>query len=216
MYELPLFPLNTVLFPGTPLKLHIFEERYKLMISECYESGKPFGVALIKNGREVGGYAQPFAIGCTAIINQLEPLPEGRMNILALGQERFQIHSLKYDRPYLTGVVESYPVTHQRTADLNESGEILRRWVKRYLEILTQAAETPIEMVDLPQEPLKLAYLASFLLNAPATQKQVLLDIEEADDLMIRIRAIYRREVTLLDMMLTPDKSVSIGPFSPN
>ena len=52
MATLPLFPLNTVLFPGMQLKLHIFEERYKLMINSCIESNQPFGVVLIKEGRE--------------------------------------------------------------------------------------------------------------------------------------------------------------------
>ena len=82
MYELPLFPLNTVLFPGMPIKLHIFEERYKLMISRCYTEGQPFGVALIKSGNEVGRKAEPFLVGCTAVITELEPLPDGRMNIV--------------------------------------------------------------------------------------------------------------------------------------
>ena len=61
MLELPLFPLNTVLFPGMPLNLHIFEERYKRMMQACIESSKPFGVVLIKQGLEAHGpLADPF------------------------------------------------------------------------------------------------------------------------------------------------------------
>ena len=104
-----------------PLKLHIFEERYKLMIGQCYKAGQPFGVALIQSGHEVGGRAQPFAIGCTAIITQLEPLPEGRMNIVAIGQERFQIQSLKFDQPYLVGLVEPYPLAELDTTLMNKN-----------------------------------------------------------------------------------------------
>src|SRR5688572_13111983 len=88
MFELPLFPLNTVLFPGMPLRLHIFEERYKLMIERCYSSGAPFGGTLIRKGGEVGGGADPFLIGCTALITEIEPLNDGRMNIVAVGHER--------------------------------------------------------------------------------------------------------------------------------
>src|SRR3982751_2871548 len=105
MYDLPIFPLNTVLFPGMPLKLHIFEERYKLMISRCYQSGQPFGVALIKSGQDVGGRAEPFMVGCTAIISEMEPLPGGRMNIVAVGRERFVAHGFRYDQPYLVAEV---------------------------------------------------------------------------------------------------------------
>ena len=58
--ELPLFPLNVVLFPGMPLPVHIFEEQYKGMIEDCLDRDKPFGVVLIKEGQEVGDPAKPF------------------------------------------------------------------------------------------------------------------------------------------------------------
>ncbi len=66
--ELPLFPLNSVLFPGTTLPLHIFEERYKLMIGRCLESDSPFGVLLIRSGNELGQVAVLFVIGNTDLI----------------------------------------------------------------------------------------------------------------------------------------------------
>jgi uncharacterized protein len=216
MFELPLFPLNTVLFPGMPLKLHIFEERYKLMINYCRDNGKPFGVALIRSGREVGGSAQPFAVGCTALITQFERLPDGRMNIIAVGHERFQIKSLRYNQPYLVGIVEEYPLINIESDVVSRNSSILRRWVTRYLEILAQASDTQFETVELPFEPGKLAYLASFLLNIPSTQKQTLLDISEAQELVTNLRTIYRREVTLLNSFLSSKEAVDMGPFSVN
>src|SRR5262245_66168313 len=122
MYELPLFPLNTVLFPGMPLRLHIFEERYKLMIGRCYAEGEPFGVTLIKRGQEVGGRAEPFQIGCKAVITEVEPLEGGRMNIVAVGSERFQIHSLKHNQPYLIGMVDSLPLANDDSQYLSDKG----------------------------------------------------------------------------------------------
>lgn len=216
MYELPLFPLNTVLFPGMPLKLHIFEERYKLMIRHCYDAGQPFGVTLIRTGEEVGGSADPFPTGCTALITELEPLPGGRMNIMAVGQERFVIHSLKQDQPYLVGVVETRPLANPGGENLERSGKTLRVWVQKYLKILSDASETPFDTNQLPGDPLRLAYLASFLLNIPGEQKQDLLDINQADELMSNLRSIYRREVTLLDAMVKPQQADDIGPFSSN
>ncbi|HQF70729.1 MAG TPA: LON peptidase substrate-binding domain-containing protein, partial [Promineifilum sp.] len=69
MYELPLFPLNLVLFPGMPLPLHIFEERYKEMVADCLRENRPFGVVLIAEGRAEGGApARPHVVGCTAEI----------------------------------------------------------------------------------------------------------------------------------------------------
>jgi len=216
MYELPLFPLNTVLFPGMPLRLHIFEERYKLMIGHCYAEGKPFGVTLIRRGQEVGGRAEPFQIGCTAIITKVEPLTDGQMNIVAVGNERFQIHSLKHDHPYLVGLVDSYPLLNDDSLSLPENGRSLRPWVRRYLEILAEASNSQFDLGQLPRDPLRLAYLASFLLQIPASQKQNLLDITDADLLLTSLREIYRREVTLLRAMLTAREADDIDTFSTN
>ena len=70
MFELPLFPLNIVLFPGMPLSLHIFEDRYKLLIGKCLQERQPFGVVLIKKGIEaLGPLAEPHHIGCTAFVS---------------------------------------------------------------------------------------------------------------------------------------------------
>lgn len=216
MIELPLFPLNTVLFPGMPIRLHIFEERYKLMIGRCYQTGQPFGVVLIKNGEEVGSAAEPFMVGCTAVITEMEPLPGGRMNIVAVGHERFQIRGFKYDEPYLVGLVEAYPLTSIRQEDIAHGSSVLRPWVEKYLKILAAASESQFDAQQIPNDPLRLAYLASFLVNIPPAQKQDLLMIEEADALIANLRQIYRREVTLLDAMLTPQAADSSGPFSSN
>lgn len=216
MFELPLFPLNTVLFPGMPLRLHIFEERYKLMIERCYSSGAPFGVTLIRKGPEVGGAADPFLVGCTALITEIEPLNDGRMNIVAVGHERFQIRSLKHDLPYLVGVVDTYPIVKMDTEQLTEGSRHLRPWVRRYLEILAEASEAEFDLGQLPADPMRLAYLASFLLQVPAAQKQNLLAMNDADELITHLRDVYRREVTLLRAMLTARESESTGSFSSN
>lgn len=216
MYDLPIFPLNTVLFPGMPLKLHIFEERYKLMIGRCYENGTPFGVALIKSGQEVGGRAEPFLVGCTAVITEVEPLPGGRMNIVAVGRDRFIAHSFKYDQPYLVAEVETVPLENAQSVTLTSNGRSLRPWVERYLQTLADASETKFDVHQLPGDPLQLAYLASFLLNVPIEQKQDLLNINVADELISNLRTIYRREVTLLQAMLKPDTAQDTGIFSAN
>ena len=91
LVQLPLFPLNLVLFPGMRLPLHIFEERYKTMISDCIRRETPFGVLLIKQGPEAGGPAEPFRIGTTARITQNTQLEGGRLNILTIGEKRFEL-----------------------------------------------------------------------------------------------------------------------------
>src|SRR5918911_264681 len=113
LYNVPVFPLNTVLFPSLPLPLHIFEERYRLMIGTCAVTDREFGVCLIKEGVEVGGPAEPFAIGTVARIAEIERLPDGRMNLLTFGTTRFRILEIVRREPYLIGRVASL----ERTAD---------------------------------------------------------------------------------------------------
>jgi hypothetical protein len=88
---IPLFPLHTVLFPGGPLRLRIFEPRYLDMISRCMREDSGFGVALIVSGSEAGGSAQTVEIGTLARIVDFEQLEDGLLGITARGERRFRI-----------------------------------------------------------------------------------------------------------------------------
>jgi Lon protease-like protein len=220
MYELPLFPLNTVLFPGTPISLHIFESRYKLMIEQCLQTGEPFGVVLIREGAEaLGPLADPHPIGTTAQIAQVERLDDGRMNIVAIGVERFEIRDLNRDHmPYLVGTVESRPLDrHDASHTLAQAGQRLRPWIERYINVLSTVAQTDdFDLAHLPEEPTALAYLAAALLQIPAYQKQSLLAMNHAADLLTDIRTIYRREVALLNAIIERESTQVQGLFSLN
>ena len=99
MSLLPLFPLDLVLFPGTPLPLHIFEPRYREMISECLDRKKSFGVVRAKEE----GVAE---IGCTAeIITVTKKYPDGRMDIVTEGRERFEVMQVNQERSFLQAEV---------------------------------------------------------------------------------------------------------------
>lgn len=89
--EIPLFPLNTVLFPGGPLPLRIFEARYLDLVKRCLREDSGFGVVLIREGVEAGGPAQTFDVGTYARIVDFSQQPDGLLGIRALGQARFRI-----------------------------------------------------------------------------------------------------------------------------
>jgi hypothetical protein len=89
--ELPLFPLNSVLYPGGRLELRIFERRYLDMVRDCARTGAGFGVCLIVRGREVGEPAIPAAFGTSAKIVDFETLPDGLLGITAIGESRFHV-----------------------------------------------------------------------------------------------------------------------------
>jgi len=217
MFDLPLFPLNTVLFPGTPLRLRIFEDRYKRMISLCIQDKSPFGVVLIRSGVEaLGPLAKPYMIGCTAQIIQVRPLGEGRMDIVAVGQERFRILSLQTNvEPYLIGTVEAYPLANPQPGVVRKNGQVLRRMVLRYLTILVEAGASQFDRESLPEDPVELAYMASSLVQLDPHKKYELLAAGSAADLVSSVYAIYRREVALLKPLLRVTVSDK-GVFSNN
>lgn len=199
MFELALFPLNTVLFPGMPLALHIFEDRYKLMIGKCLQERRPFGVVLIRQGAEaLGPLPEPSAIGCTAFISQVERLHQGRMNIGVIGQRRFRIASLNRDLPYLRGQVEYFPLQEDDLQDQKRLAGQLQPWVARYLHHLSSLGGETLQAEDLPEEPVPLAYTAAAILQIAASQKQALLSIERAVTLLAELRTIYRSEIAIL------------------
>ena len=224
MFELPLFPLNIVLFPGMPLALHIFEDRYKLMIGKCLQERRPFGVVLISKGLEARGpLPEPNTVGCTAFISQVERLQQGRMNIRVVGQRRFRIASLDTQLPYLTGQVERYPLREGDPSSQARLADRLRPWIVRYLDDLARLGNVELEPGNLPDEPVELAYAAAALLQTPAEEKQALLDVAEASTLLADLRLVYRREIAILkamgqavDQATGEDLARDQGPFSLN
>lgn len=102
MAEIPLFPLNVVLMPGTPLPLHIFEERYKQMVDECLESEAEFGMILA----DESGTRR---VGCTArIVELVQRYEDGRMVILVEGSRRFELNNVLTGKPYYVGEIEYF------------------------------------------------------------------------------------------------------------
>jgi Lon protease-like protein len=105
-----LFPLNTVLFPGGVLPLKIFEQRYLEMTKICISEDRPFGVCLIKEGREVGTPAVPEEIGCLARITQWDMPQLGVFQLLTEGIQRFRIlHSSVAKNGLISATVETLP-----------------------------------------------------------------------------------------------------------
>lgn len=107
MTRIPLFPLRSVLCPGVALPLHVFEERYRLMVDRCLERDEPFGVVLIREGREVGPLSGAIAqVGTMAAIRRAGRYPDGRFDILTVGQQRFHLEAVdSASEPYLVGRV---------------------------------------------------------------------------------------------------------------
>ena len=200
--EIPLFPLNTVLFPGMPLPLHIFEPRYKLMIDQCIEQDSPFGVVLIREGQEVGGPAVPYDVGTSAFVTQVERLPDDCMNINAIGYQRFYVRELHHDKPYLIGLVEDFPLSEAGSASVAPAANRLRKRLPAYLEALTRVLDVQFDVNGLPDDPSALALLTAIVLNLPADEKQGLLATPDLVTLLNAEIRLLGRESALLDFMV--------------
>lgn len=216
--EMPLFPLNTVLFPGMPLYLHIFEPRYKLMIGECIRQQRPFGVVLISQGSEVSPNVSIYSVGTTADITHVKPLAHGEMNIATIGRSRFRILSTHNRQPYLSGIVEDFPVTQQHDASLPTLVSRLTPLVKRYLNIFAALGEVEFKMDRLPDDPELLAYLTAIILNVPPPDKQRILEIPSLPQMLSAEYQIIRREALFLKHIIEngPRWRDDPAPFSPN
>ncbi len=217
MVQLPLFPLNTVLFPGMPITLHIFEERYLQLVEDCLHEDCPFGVVLIKRGREVGGDADPYPVGCSARIAHSKRLTGNRLNIVAIGENRFRIEELRHDQPYLAGLVSYRPLAAADGEGLAPAGIQLGALLKRYVKILERVGKVSLQG-KMPADPVQMAYLAATVLQTNPEKKLQLLEIDEPDTLLSQTIAAYRLEIPLLRMMLDnqPPETPGLSAFSIN
>lgn len=208
MVEIPLFPLNTVLFPGIPLHLHIFEDRYKLMLHSCLNKNAVFGVVLIRKGQEaMGKLAEPYEIGCTARILQVDTLSDGRMNVLAQGGERFRILSLDYRLPYLVGQIERLPMPDFDPPDLGNLLPI----VKEYIEMLSQIMPDDLDTtaINFPDDPMINLNLSASVLQLPDREKQDLLSVQDSHELYLQLLRLYKRELSVFNQLRdVPKKQV--------
>ncbi len=207
MYTLPVFPLQTVLFPKTPIHLHIFEDRYKKMMRHVLESDLLFGICLIHTGVEAfGPLPKPYLVGCTARILEVQPLPEGKMNLTAIGEERFRIRSFVQQTPYLIAEVEDHPFHQTHTLETLKLKNALFDYLLNYVRLqgIFESSTFESETLNLFLEELKKSedltstlFLTASLLQIPSIEKQHLLELESIPQFMKQLIQVLRREIVL-------------------
>ena len=150
--ELPLFPFNVVLFPGTVRPLYIFESRYRQMIKDCLHQGTSFGVVLARENSEYLS-EEPYAVGTMAEIHNLSRLENGSYNLLAIGTQRFRILSQHRYKPYLSGLVEPFDDHPEPISHLSMHAEQARRLFVSYLSMLLEVPGDKDVETNLPETP---------------------------------------------------------------
>lgn len=173
--ELPLFPLpEVVLFPGCPLPLHIFEFRYRMMMNTILEDDRRFGVLAIDPA--TGEIAK---VGCCAEVIRYQRLPDDRLKMLTLGQQRFRVLEYVREKPYRVGLVEwieDRPPTEDLRLLAKEIERLLQDVVRLSSKLTDQAMELPPDMPNLPRE---LSYWVAGNLYGAAPEQQSLLEMED-------------------------------------
>lgn len=173
--ELPLFPLpEVVLFPGRSLPLHIFEFRYRIMINTILESDRRFGVLLWDPNR-----GKAADIGCCAEVVRHERLPDDRIMILSLGQQRFRVLDYIREKPYRVGLVEWIEdAPPERNLDMLAADvKQLLKDVVRLSEKLTEQ-EIPLPK-DIPDLPVEFSYWVASNFHGVAGEQQTLLELQD-------------------------------------
>jgi len=191
--ELPLFPLGTVLFPGGPLRLRIFEPRYLDMVRQCLRGSRPFGVVLILEGLEAGAAASVATTGTSARLVDFDTLPDELLGIDCLGEQRFRLSRRWQQADGLNLAEVDYlpdDAPCALPAELAHLGELLREvlpqlgeryahvtanyddagWVgNRWAEVLPLTCAERQQLLELADPLTRLTQVAAWSTRKPAT-----------------------------------------------
>jgi uncharacterized protein len=205
---LPLFPLGTVLFPGIPLPLHVFEPRYRELVTDLMDRPEPrfFGVVAIREGHEVGKDAvrSLYDVGCVAVVRRVEAMPDGRFALMTTGSRRFRIEQFDESRAYLQAAVALLDdsANDDRVHQLIDT---VRRSFDDYRGALGQDAS-----VELPADPGLLSYLVAATMVISLPERQQLLEAVDVGQRLAREAGLLSRELglmrTLRTMPVTPQQ----------
>jgi Lon protease-like protein len=212
--RLPLFPLATVLFPGTPIPLHVFEPRYREMFAELLRGERRFGVVAVTRGREVGPSSSYQPVGCVAEVERVRPYPDGRLDVTARGGGRFQVEQLVQRDPYLVAEVALLPEELGERAP--QRARVAAALFTSYLRVLASLAGERREAVTVPRDPVAASYLLAAALQVDLDDKQRLLDLPSAAERLSAEIRLLRRELALLERARRTGPAPMAGPFSLN
>jgi Lon protease-like protein len=180
--EIPLFPLpSLVLFPNIAVPLHIFEERYKLMINGCIDTGEAFGLVLLRSGAAEESEDTIHRVGVAARISDVERLEDGRMNIICEGEGRFRISRFTQQAPFWKGSVQFFDEEPE-----SESFEPLYEQVaaqyRQLAALSSELNETPQTELAFPDSATDLSFMLSYVLDIDSEEKQKMLEMTSTSE----------------------------------
>jgi Lon protease-like protein len=218
--RIPLFPLSAVLFPGVSLPLHIFEERYRLLVRRLLEQPegetRAFGVVAIRVGRESGdgGVTALHEVGCLAELRGVEPHEDGQFDLAAAGTRRFRLLGVDSHEPYLSGEVEWLAEPEGDAA-----GVLAVRVAQRFEEYRDILHELGLRGADspLPRSPTALSYRIATSTVMDLSDRQALLAAPDtAARLGLELDLLRRESGLLKELPSLPAVEFTRQPAPPN
>lgn len=205
MDVLPMFPLGTVLLPGQPLPLQVFEPRYLTMLRDVAAGDGRFGVVLIERGFEVGGGDQRFAVGCFASIEQVRPMGGGRVGLIARGQERIEVARWLPDDPYPRAEITRLPDLAWADGDAPRLAET-ERTVRRALTVMSEYRSPALPAdIELADDPVTRSWQLAWIAQLGALDQLTLLRSSSLGELLETTTRLTSEALELLPLQ-SPDK----------
>lgn len=176
---LSIFPLPVVLFPKAYLPLHIFEERYKSMINHAIENDEPFGIIFFDDLNE-----RMLSTGCSTTITKVKRLPQGRLNILTLGERRFEVRRIIEEVPYIRAEVEYFD-DHTIEESTEPLVDDIHQAVKDILHLSSKLVDKEVKLAgEIPITPVELSFwIAANFYGSPRDQQDLLELVDTVDRL---------------------------------
>lgn len=193
--DLPLFPLDVVLYPEMPLPLHIFEPRYLEMVAHCRSHNMPFGVVLTPDRTLSEKQTLVSQVGTTGRIQQCDDEADGGLNIVVAGETRFRITEIKDSKSYTTARVEPFWEHMTDPLLLQAPFDMVTGLFRAYLKSLFALTHRTLSSLQLPLEPENLSYAIASVLQIPLSEKQKLLELTTTENRLNLEIDILRREI---------------------
>ena len=188
--DLPVFPLPVVLFPGVPLPLHIFEPRYRQMLTDIRPANNLFGVAYFDPSTSEVDVPPAGHIGCVAEVTETQTFPDGRSNILTLGVIRYRIESyVERETPYLVARISYFEDDDEDESVLTTSAHDVAETFTRIAQAVRTLNDERTNLPDITDtEPQRLSFLVAAAMEIDAEVKQELLELTSTSIRLERLR----------------------------
>jgi len=219
--EVPLFPLNAVVFPGVVTPLHIFEERYRALVRELLDIestfDRVFGVIAIREGYEVGDFGMQSAhrVGTLVQLTEVEAYDDGRFDIEVIGRQRLRVIESDNSGAFLRGEVELIPDSDEPDA-VAEARQALATFETYRLQ-LSDLRGGPVLAGELPHDPAYLSYALASTCLLTLPQRQALLEADDARTRLGMLRRTLHEEMRAMRALPSlPATEVARTRWSPN